>query len=106
MLDGSLAPEHLADLRKSGLTSETIAQQLIRSDPAADDSAPPGSRPPPCRPSRTPSGRTWRPPTATQRERGFLRNKTPDAPQKRRAGLRQAAQRPPGATNRQRTWHP
>jgi hypothetical protein len=33
--DGSLAPEHLADLRKSGLTDETIAQQLIRSVPPA-----------------------------------------------------------------------
>jgi hypothetical protein len=31
--DGSLAPEHLADLRKSGLTDETISAQLIRSVP-------------------------------------------------------------------------
>jgi uncharacterized protein DUF3854 len=29
--DGSLAPEHLADLRKSTLTDETIAAQFIRS---------------------------------------------------------------------------
>ena len=33
--DGSLAPEHLADLRKSGLTDETIAANLIRSVPPA-----------------------------------------------------------------------
>jgi hypothetical protein len=33
--DGSLAPEHLADLRKSGLTNETIGQQIIRSIPPA-----------------------------------------------------------------------
>lgn len=31
--DGTLAPEHLADLRKSGLTDETIAAQFIRSVP-------------------------------------------------------------------------
>jgi hypothetical protein len=31
--DGALAPEHLADLRKSGLTDDTIASQLIRSVP-------------------------------------------------------------------------
>jgi hypothetical protein len=31
--DGALAPEHLADLRKSGLTDETIAAQYIRSVP-------------------------------------------------------------------------
>jgi hypothetical protein len=31
--DGALAPEHLADLRKSGLTDETIAEQYIRSVP-------------------------------------------------------------------------
>jgi uncharacterized protein DUF3854 len=35
VFDGSLAPEHLADLRKSGLTDETIQQQLIRSVPPA-----------------------------------------------------------------------
>jgi hypothetical protein len=33
--DGALAPEHLADLRKSGLTDETIAAQFIRSVPPA-----------------------------------------------------------------------
>ncbi|MEX2222779.1 MAG: DUF3854 domain-containing protein [Candidatus Rokuibacteriota bacterium] len=33
--DGALAPEHLADLRKSGLTDETIADQLFRSVPPA-----------------------------------------------------------------------
>ena len=33
--DGALAPEHLADLRKSGLTDETIAANLIRSVPPA-----------------------------------------------------------------------
>jgi len=33
--DGALAPEHLADLRKSGLTDETIATQLIRGVPPA-----------------------------------------------------------------------
>lgn len=33
--DGSLAPVHLADLRKSTLTDETIAEQLIRSVPPA-----------------------------------------------------------------------
>ena len=33
--DGALAPEHLADLRKSGLTDETIAAQLFRSAPPA-----------------------------------------------------------------------
>jgi hypothetical protein len=33
--DGAVAPEHLADLRKSGLTEERIAQQLIRSVPPA-----------------------------------------------------------------------
>jgi len=33
--DGSLAPEHLEDLRKSGLTDETIAAQFIRSAPPA-----------------------------------------------------------------------
>jgi len=32
---GSLAPDHLADLRKSGLTSETIRAHLIRSVPPA-----------------------------------------------------------------------
>lgn len=31
--DGSLAPEHLADLRTSGLTEKTIAIQFIRSVP-------------------------------------------------------------------------
>jgi hypothetical protein len=31
--DGTLAPEHLADLRKSGLTDATIAAQFIRSVP-------------------------------------------------------------------------
>ena len=31
--DGGLAPEHRADLRKSGLTDETITAQLIRSVP-------------------------------------------------------------------------
>ncbi len=31
--DGALAPEHLADLQKSGLTAKTIAQQFIRSVP-------------------------------------------------------------------------
>jgi len=31
--DGALAPEHLADLRKSGLTDETIAASFIRSVP-------------------------------------------------------------------------
>lgn len=31
--DGALAPEHLADLRKSGLTDETIRAQHIRSVP-------------------------------------------------------------------------
>lgn len=31
--DGALAPEHLADLRKSALTDETIAAQFIRSVP-------------------------------------------------------------------------
>jgi Domain of unknown function (DUF3854) len=31
--DGALAPEHLEDLRKSGLTDETIAAQFIRSIP-------------------------------------------------------------------------
>lgn len=33
--DGALADEHLADLRKSTITDETIAQQLIRSVPLA-----------------------------------------------------------------------
>ncbi len=33
--DGSLSPEHLRDLRKSGLTDETIAGQLFRSVPPA-----------------------------------------------------------------------
>lgn len=33
--DGSLAPEHQADLRKSTLTEETIRQQFIRSVPPA-----------------------------------------------------------------------
>jgi hypothetical protein len=33
--DGALAPEHLADLRKSGLTDETIRAQHIRSVPPA-----------------------------------------------------------------------
>ncbi len=33
--DGALAPEHLADLRKSGLTDQTIAAQFIRSVPPA-----------------------------------------------------------------------
>jgi putative DNA primase/helicase len=33
--DGALAPEHLADLRKSGLTDATIAAQFIRSVPPA-----------------------------------------------------------------------
>ena len=33
--DGALAPEHLADLRKSGLTDETIREALIRSVPPA-----------------------------------------------------------------------
>lgn len=33
--DGALGPEHLADLRKSTLTDETIAQQFIRSVPPA-----------------------------------------------------------------------
>lgn len=31
--DGALAPEHLADLKMSGLTDETIAAQFIRSVP-------------------------------------------------------------------------
>lgn len=31
--DGALAPEHLQDLRKSGLSDETIARQFIRSVP-------------------------------------------------------------------------
>lgn len=31
--DGALAPEHMADLRKSGLTDATIAANLIRSVP-------------------------------------------------------------------------
>ena len=35
VFDGTLAPEHLADLRKSGLTDETIAAQHIRSVPLA-----------------------------------------------------------------------
>jgi Domain of unknown function (DUF3854) len=33
IFDGPLAPEHLADLRKSGLTDETITRQKIRSVP-------------------------------------------------------------------------
>jgi hypothetical protein len=33
LYDGALAPEHLADLRKSGLTDDTIAAQLMRSAP-------------------------------------------------------------------------
>jgi hypothetical protein len=33
--DGELAPEHLTDLRRSGLTDETIAAQMIRSVPPA-----------------------------------------------------------------------
>ena len=33
--DGVLAPEHRADLRKSGLTDETIAAQYLRSVPPA-----------------------------------------------------------------------
>jgi hypothetical protein len=33
--DGALAPEHLSDLRKSGLTDATIAANLIRSVPPA-----------------------------------------------------------------------
>jgi len=33
--DGALAPEHLADLRKSGLTDETIAANFVRSVPPA-----------------------------------------------------------------------
>lgn len=33
--DGALAPEHIADLRKSTLTDETIAAQFIRSVPPA-----------------------------------------------------------------------
>src|SRR5215470_13388445 len=33
--DGALAPEHLADLRASGLTDDTIATQFIRSVPPA-----------------------------------------------------------------------
>ena len=33
--DGSVAPEHVADLRKSGLTDATIAAQFIRSVPPA-----------------------------------------------------------------------
>ncbi|MGH7413187.1 MAG: DUF3854 domain-containing protein [Candidatus Rokuibacteriota bacterium] len=35
VFDGTLAPEHLADLRKSGLTDETIASQFFRSVPPA-----------------------------------------------------------------------
>lgn len=31
--DGALAPEHLADLRKSGLTDDMVREQLIRSVP-------------------------------------------------------------------------
>ncbi len=31
--DGSLAPEHLADLRNSGLTDDTISSHFIRSVP-------------------------------------------------------------------------
>jgi hypothetical protein len=33
--DGALAPEHLADLRRSTLTDETIAQQYVRTVPPA-----------------------------------------------------------------------
>jgi hypothetical protein len=33
--DGALAPEHLVDLRKSGLTDDTIAAQFLRSAPPA-----------------------------------------------------------------------
>jgi len=33
VFDGALAPEHVADLRKSGLTDDTIAAQFIRSVP-------------------------------------------------------------------------
>jgi hypothetical protein len=35
VFDGALAPEHLADLRKSTLTDETIREQFIRSVPPA-----------------------------------------------------------------------